>query len=101
PGGKATTVVPAAETGVAPAGQPLAVTTLTSGISDLSGLGKVGSAPMPAVTGRRADAPQEMSAQEIITDKTAGNRPFLGEGRVGMLHLAFGVGVARHPRFHA
>src|SRR5215203_649675 len=52
---KAATAVPSAAMGLAPCGQPVALTTCTSGISALLGAGRVGSGPVPAETGSFAE----------------------------------------------
>src|ERR1051325_11640091 len=54
PSANASTFVPAAATGVAPAGHPTAVATFTSGSIDVCGGGSSGCGPTPAESGRCA-----------------------------------------------
>ena len=50
----------------APSGQPLAVTTCTSGISALLGGGISGCGPVPAETGSRAEEAQPAAARIVV-----------------------------------
>ena len=53
--------------GIAPAGQPMAGAILTVGIRLLTGLGKLGVAPMPAVGSSTAVSPQAASSAAPLT----------------------------------
>jgi hypothetical protein len=70
--------VPSAATGVAPSGQPIALTTFTTGISDLLGGGSSGSGPVVAETGSREEAQPE--------------RPIARTARTMMLFFALSIG---------
>src|SRR5687768_14527260 len=67
----AATLSPAAAIGVVPAGQPTALATLTTGISDVRGGGSCGLEPIPASTGSRAAPPQ---AARVATPTTMTRR---------------------------
>ncbi len=70
PWAKATTRVPRAGKGVAPAGQPTAGAMFTVGMRALRGSGSSGCGPVPAAKGRRADSAQAPRKLQAVSRAT-------------------------------